>query len=194
MRSNTLLVALLASAGALATTVPVFIQPIISPETTPALLIEINLDTPDPASPAQIPTEILSYEAPDLPEGAQLARIGAYDKKSKSWTSSTTVVSMDNFGKGYSPHFVLTLDAEGEDVLGVACKGVKVDAGYTRDFGPQVKVVRMERGAQPELNRPVVLSPEGKKVVAEEKTLLQKYWWLLAIGMFVFMSGGGEQK
>ncbi|KAK0639289.1 hypothetical protein B0T16DRAFT_422833 [Cercophora newfieldiana] len=197
MKLTTLLSALLAGAAA-ATTVPIFIQPITVPETAPALLIEISHDTPststDPTTPPQIATEVLSYEAPEIPEGAKLVRIGAYDSKSGKWASSTTVVSVENFGKGYSPHFVLSLDANGQDLLGVAVKGVRVDAGYTRDFGPQVKVVVAGRGKQPELNKPVVLSPEGKKVVVEEKTFLQKYWWVLGIAMFVMMSGGGDSK
>jgi hypothetical protein len=179
MRVTTLLSALLAGTAALADTVPVFIQPISSSEAAPALLIEISHDVPetttDPTNPPQISTEILSYEAPELPEDAKLVRIGAYDSKAARWTSSTTVISVENFGKGYSPHFVLTLDANGKDLIGVACRGVRVDAGYTRDFGPQVKVEVAGRGKQPELNKPVVLSPEGKKVVPEEKTFLQKY-------------------
>ncbi|KAK4455005.1 hypothetical protein QBC34DRAFT_391287 [Podospora aff. communis PSN243] len=195
MRVTTILSALLAGTVALADTVPVFIQPISASEAAPALLIEISHDIPeattDPTQPPQISTEILSYEAPELPEDAKLVRIGAYDNKAARWTSSTTVMSVENFGKGYSPHFVLTLDANGKDLIGVACRGVRVDAGYTRDFGPQVKVVVTGRGKQPELNKPVVLSPEGKKVVPEEKTWLQKYWWVLAIGMFLAMSGGG---
>jgi hypothetical protein len=181
MRLTTLLSALLAGAAAraVAETVPVFIQPITSTETAPALLAEISHDSPststDPTASDQIATEVLSYEAPEIPEGAELVRIGAYDRKAGRWTSPTTVISAENFGKGYSPHFVLTLDANGQDLLGVACRGVRVDAGYTRDFGPQAKAVVAGRGKQPELNKPVVLSPEGKKVVPEEKTLLQKY-------------------
>ena len=68
----------------------------------------------------------------------------------------------------------LTLDLQG-NVVGVSVKSARVDAGQTRDFGPKVRVVRMKRGSGPGLNRPVVLSPEGKAPVEEvEKTLLQK--------------------
>jgi len=181
MKLVTVLSALLAGAVArvAAETVPVYIQPMTFPETTPVLLAEIRHDSPapstDPAASGQIASEVISYEAPEIPEGAELVRIGAYDKKAAKWASSTTVISVNNFGKGYSPHFVVTLDANGKDYLGVACRGVRVDAGYTRDFGPQAAVVVAGRGKQPELNKPVVLSPEGKKVVVEEKTLLQKY-------------------
>lgn len=69
---------------------------------------------------------------------------------------------------------VLTLDAQG-DVLGVSVSSGKIDPGQTRDFGPKVEVRRMGRQKGPELNKPVVLSPEGKVAVEEpEKTMLQK--------------------
>jgi len=81
---------------------------------------------------------------------------------------------VESFSKGYAPTFVLTLDAQG-GVLGVSCKSGKIDAGQTRDFGPKVKVVKTAKGKQPDLNRPVVLSPEGKlEEPPVEKTMLQK--------------------
>ncbi|KAK1750015.1 cyclin-dependent protein kinase [Echria macrotheca] len=198
-----ILTALLAGAIARATaepqTVPVYIQPITFPDTAPTLLAEFTYDrSADSTSAATtIGAEVSSFEAPDFPEGARLARIGVYDAKAGRWISSTTAVSVDNFGKGYSPNFVLTLDSDdGRDyVVGVACRGVRVDAGYTRDFGPQVTVAVAGPGKQPELNKPVVLSPEGKKVIPEEKSFIQKYWWVFAIGMFLLVSGGGgDQK
>ncbi|KAK5661532.1 hypothetical protein OQA88_11436 [Cercophora sp. LCS_1] len=197
MRLTTLISAI--SAGAItcaAISVPIYIQPVTVPETAPALLAEIAYDAPeDPlAIPAAVQPEVASYEPPELPEEARLVRIGVYNSKAKHWESSTTVLSVDNFSKGYSPHFVLNLDANGKDILGVSCRGVRVDAGYTRDFGPQAALTVAGPGKQPDLNKPVVLSPEGKKVVPEEKTFLQKYWWVFAIGMFLMMSGGGDQK
>lgn len=169
----------------------VYIQPLTSPETPPAFLAEIAVpDFTKPGSssssssssdsdhhhrdPFSSPAEVLSYEAPDLPEGAELVRIGVYDAEAGRWaSSSTSVASAENFAKGYSPHFVLTVD--GDDYVGVVCRGVRIDAGQTRDFGPQAAVARPRPGAQPAPGRPVVLSPEGKKVVPEEKTFLQKY-------------------
>lgn len=71
-------------------------------------------------------------------------------------------------------------------------RGVKIDAGHTRDFGPQALVVVTSAGKQPDLNKPVVLSPEGRKVQPEaEKSFLQKYWWAIAIGAVLVMGGGG---
>ena len=84
------------------------------------------------------------------------------------------MTSAESFSKGYSPTLVLSLDAQG-GVIGVSCKSGKIDAGQTRDFGPKVKVLKTAKGKLPELNRPVVLSPEGKLAGPEpEKSMLQK--------------------
>lgn len=155
-------------------TASIYIQPVVPASSSspppPTLLAEIQYDTEIPAA-----SEVSAYEAPELPEGEDsLVRIGLFDPKTGAWASSTSVAAAGNFARGYSPHFVLTVDAEGRYV-GAAVRGVRVDAGATRDFGPQARVVVAGRGKQPELNRPVVLSPEGRKVPpAEEKTFLQK--------------------
>ncbi|KAK1830769.1 cyclin-domain-containing protein [Podospora conica] len=184
-----------AAAAAASLTIPVHIQPITVPSSAPVLLAEISHTPGAPSSTDDddnTATQVTSYAAPELPESARLVRIGAYDAKAGRWTSSVTVASAENFGKGYSPHFVVNLD--GEEVVGVTCRGVKVDAGYTRDFGPQARVVGAARGEEVKVNTPVVLSPEGRKVVVEEKSMIQKYWWVLAIGAFVVLSGGGDGK
>lgn len=60
-------------------------------------------------------------------------------------------------------------------MLGVSVSSGKIDAGQTRDFAPRVEVKAMGRAKGPVLNKPVVLSPEGKVAQPEpEKTLLQK--------------------
>jgi hypothetical protein len=168
----------LLSAAALASaqlrSAQVYVQPIIGPSTIssnpPQAFAEVAYD---PASLAS--SSIVSYEAPEIPDTSSVVRIGLYDTKSGSWLSGTTVASADNFAKGYRPTVVVTVDASGE-VLSAAFKGVAIDAGQTRDFGPQAVVLVETKGKQPELNKPVVLSPEGKKVVPEvEKPLWQKY-------------------
>lgn len=170
MRINALFSALCAAALVQAgfRTAQIYIQPVETPE-TPSLLAEVAYDPSNGAA-----SSIISYEAPEIPESAQLVRVGLYDTKSGRWISGTTVASVDNFDKGYSPNLVLSVDAHGE-LLSAALKGVRIDAGQTRDFGPQIVVLPALKGKQPELNKPVVLSPEGKKVEEEEKTLLQKY-------------------
>ncbi|KAB5582627.1 hypothetical protein GE09DRAFT_275203 [Coniochaeta sp. 2T2.1] len=177
-------------------TASIYVQPVTYPqlsELAPALLASVRYTTP--LSPDSDPnSEITSYEAPDLPSdsSSSLLRIGAYDPSTSRWTSSTSVISPANFGKGYAPHFVVTVDSTGEKILGVSVRGVKIDAGHTRDFGPQVVIVETQRGKQPDLNKPVVLSPEGRRAQPEEeKSFLQKYWWMLGIGAVLLMSGGG---
>ena len=158
-----------AESQATAATAAIYLQPITSPEAPPSLLAEVAYDPSDPSVP-----EVTSYEAPELPEEARLVRVGIYDRSAARWASSTTVASADSFGKGYSPHFTVSVDLEGNG-LGVSCRGVRIDAGHTRDFGPQAKVVVTARGKQPDLNKPVVLSPEGRTVVQEEKSWFLKY-------------------
>ncbi|OIW27427.1 hypothetical protein CONLIGDRAFT_633791 [Coniochaeta ligniaria NRRL 30616] len=193
MRLFSIVVALMGIglASAAERTASIYVQPVTSSTTEPkpALLAEVRYETTIPSE-----SEVISYEAPDLSADAKLLRIGVYDPSTSRWSSSTSVASVDNFGKGYAPHFVVTVDSQGE-VLGASVRGVKIDAGHTRDFGPQVLVVPTAQGKQPDLNRPVVLSPEGRKVQPEaEKSMLQKYWWVLAIGAVLVMSGGGEGK
>lgn len=159
-----------ATACAQARTAQVFIQPIDPTLPKPQPLAEVAYD---PAALAS--SSIVSYEAPEIPETSSAVRIGLYDVKSSSWISGTTVASAENFSKGYRPSVIITVDARGE-VLNAAIKGVAIDAGQTRDFGPQAVVLIETKGQQPELNKPVVLSPEGRKVVPEaEKPLWQKY-------------------
>ncbi|KAI1471606.1 uncharacterized protein F4812DRAFT_414743 [Daldinia caldariorum] len=173
-------------------TVAIYIQPVTglnSPAPAPAPLAEIRYN-PGAAAPE---ASIAWYEAPELPEEARLVRVGVYDAAGKRWASSTSVASVDNFGKGYSPTLVLSVDQSSSsgEPFGVALKGVRIDAGQTRDFGPRAMLLVTEPGRQPELNKPIVLSPEGKTVVPEEKTFFQKYWWLIGIVVMMTLSGGG---
>ena len=170
MRISTLLSALCAAALASAQirTAKVYIQPISTKLSPPTPLGDVEFDVAVPST-----ARVTDYEAPELPADATLVRVGLYDAKAAQWLSSTSVASVQNFAKGYSPALLLAVDARG-DVLGAALRGVRIDAGQTRDFGPQAVVTVAGRGARPALNKPVVLSPEGKKVVVEEKTFLQK--------------------
>jgi hypothetical protein len=192
-----------ASDAAATRTAAIYIQPLTSPETTPSLLAEIAIPEPQPDTEADtdtLPAEVLSYSAPDLPEQDEqqnnrlLLRIGIYDPYTKTWLSSTSLASSNNFAKGYAPHFVLSLDSNSageENVLGVVCRGVAIDAGVTRDFGPQAAVVRTQRGAQPVLGKPVVLGEGGRRVVEEERSFLQKYVTLFLSFIFLWFSCRG---
>ena len=209
MKLQSLLAAVLAATANLASgsasendrVASIFIQPVSSPDTSPTLLAELAVpkiestssSSDSTTSSSTTPAEVLSYEAPDLSDSEsqqqqQLLRIGVYDPTTKRWTSPTSVMSAANFAKGYAPHFVLSEGGDGS-YLGVVCRGVAIDAGHTRDFGPQAVVVRTAAGAQPALGKPVVLNPEGRKVEeVGEKTFFQKYVYL----SFVITAGGDE--
>ncbi|KAL1850444.1 hypothetical protein Daus18300_012922 [Diaporthe australafricana] len=180
-----------------AKTTNIYIQSVGS-SSPPVLLAGLTYDSSAPDTASSAPdtassASVTSYEAPELSESTELVRVGIYDTNQKQWAGSTSVASVENFGKGYSPHFVLSVDGtSGEGtVLGASVRGVRIDAGQTRNFGPQASLLLTSRGKQPDLNKPIVLSPEGKKVEKEEKTFLQKYWWMIAIAMLIAMGGGG---
>lgn len=127
-------------------------------------------------------------------------RVGVYDPAAGRWTSATSVAAAENFDKGYGTHVVLSVadpDGGAGEVVGAALRGVRIDAGATRDFGPRALVTIEAKGEQVSLGKPVVLSPEGKAKVAgeqEEKSFLQKYWWLIGIVVLLTMTGGGDGK
>jgi hypothetical protein len=145
----------------------IYIEP-LSPSSSPSVLAEIRYN------PSTLSASISSYEQPNLSPDSKLVRIGIYDPAASKWKSSTSLTSAESFSKGYKPTFVVNLDAQG-DVLGVSVSSGKIDAGQTREFAPKVIMKSMGRAKGPELNKPVVLSPEGKVSTPEpEKTLLQK--------------------
>ncbi|KOS22119.1 hypothetical protein ESCO_001757 [Escovopsis weberi] len=204
MRITTLLSALCAAtlASASPRTAQLYIQPLSPPSSSssssssssppppPTPFAEIAYDASSPAA-----ASVIAYEHPQTPPSpAGALRIGLYDPASARWLSGTSVAGAANFGKGFAPHVVLTVDAAGE-VLGAACRGVRIDAGATRDFGPRAVVVVQGSAGVPELGRPVVVAPGGRKAAEEpEKTFLQKYWWMIAIAVLMAMSGGGPEK
>jgi hypothetical protein len=171
MRTTTLAAAVCAALTihAAPQTAQLSLQPISSQPPAPVPFASISYDIASPDS-----STITDYDAPDIPESSSLVRIGIYDARSRSWLSGTTVASTENFAKGYSPTITVSVNSQGS-VLSAALKGVQIDAGQTRDFGPKVVVLAQGKGPQPVLNKPVVVSKEGKKAEQEEeKTFLQK--------------------
>ncbi|KZF22710.1 hypothetical protein L228DRAFT_260855 [Xylona heveae TC161] len=58
----------------------------------------------------------------------------------------------------------------------------------------KVELVKPNKGAEPHLNKPIVLNPDGKMPQKEpEKTILQKYWWVFAAITLLLMAGGGDK-
>ncbi|OBT57170.1 hypothetical protein VE04_03170 [Pseudogymnoascus sp. 24MN13] len=166
----------------------VSIQPIEASTSSIDSLAQIQYD------PTTLEAVIASYDAPDVAPGAGLARVGIYDKATTAWACSPSILSLENFTKGYAPVITLSLGPDG-DVIGVSCKSEKIDAGHTRDFGPKVTVRRTAGGKKPNLNRPIALSKEGKVEEEEpEKTFLQKYWMFgMGILLVLVLSGGGDK-
>lgn len=168
MRATSIFSTLLAATVAAADLAKVYIQPITDSAPAPVVLAEVQYQ---PSAPSA--SELTNYEPPELPEDAELVRIGLYDPSASTWSASS-VASVDNFSKGYAPTITLSVDGKGRAVS-ASVKGVAIDAGQTRDFGPRVVVSVSGKGPQPELNKPVVLSPDGRRrEEEEEKTFLQK--------------------
>src|SRR5947208_99883 len=100
--------ALAASAAELIDSTEIFIQAVDSSTTPAHPLAEIKYN------PSTLSAELISFEPPSLPDGpSSLVRIGIYDSIAAAWKSSTSVTSAESFAKGYSPTFVLSLDAQG---------------------------------------------------------------------------------
>ncbi|KHJ32191.1 hypothetical protein EV44_g0178 [Erysiphe necator] len=146
--------------------------------------------------------EFSSYETPILSDlisenrsksDIKYFRVGIYDVVNESWASSTTISSVETFAKGYSPIFIINCNMEGV-IESVSVKGHKIDAGMTRDFGPQIHVLKMSKGPRPYLNRPVVLKEGKVEAPVPEKSFLQKYWWLIAAALMVIISAKGDSE
>ncbi|KAL1301796.1 hypothetical protein AAFC00_005991 [Neodothiora populina] len=71
----------------------------------------------------------------------------------------------------------------------------------TTSDGLKIQLVSLNKGPQPILNKPIVVSKDGKKGTGkgddeeEEKTFLQKYWWAIALFLVIqlAMGGGGDK-
>jgi hypothetical protein len=79
-----------------------------------------------------------------------------------------------------------------------ASKQNQKQKGRSAEANVVIEVVRPAAGPEPVLNRPVVLTPDGKVPGKEEgeKTFLQKYWWAIALFVLVqvMAGGGGDSK
>lgn len=156
-----------ASTSVEAQNVPLYIQGVGSPS-PPTRVADVNYDA------STLQATLTSFEFPDLGPESKLLRIGIYDPARLAWISSTSLATVENFNKEYALTLLLSIDNDG-NIIGVTCKGSKLDAGQTRDFGPKIKLSIAPKAKHPELNKPIVLSAEGR--LAEdipEKTFLQK--------------------
>ncbi|RKF60564.1 hypothetical protein OnM2_049041 [Erysiphe neolycopersici] len=173
----------------------IYLEPIdFSNYYQPTKLATISYD------PFILDTEFSSYETPILSElfpddhpepNIKYFRVGIYDVTTASWTSSTTLTSVETFAKGYSPTFTVNFNQEGT-IDSVSVKAYRIDAGATRNFGPKIKVMRMINGPKPYLNKPVILKEGKVEVPVPEKSFLQKYWWLIAAALMLIVSTKGD--
>ncbi|KAI9770017.1 MAG: hypothetical protein M1840_003728 [Geoglossum simile] len=124
------------------------------------------------------------------PADAPLTKLGLYDSDSKRWRSAV-VVAREKLVDGY---VVLHL-AEDKGDQEVRCVSFAAAVPGEQKAGVTAKVVRVTAGPQPVLSQPVVLDEGGKVPEPEqEKTLLQKYWWVLfALAMLVITSGAPDE-
>ncbi|KAI9757297.1 MAG: hypothetical protein M4579_003508 [Chaenotheca gracillima] len=125
---------------------------------------------PNPSSP---------NEASDSSEN--LLRVGLapsekHSAASTPWRSGVLATTeaflkSDEFEKIVTLH----LDGKGPEAYGVGFRTWRPTAAGTGQGGVRVEVSQMKSGPSPHLNKPVVLSPDGKgPVVEEEKTFFQK--------------------
>ncbi|OGE54990.1 hypothetical protein PENARI_c005G11619 [Penicillium arizonense] len=152
--------------------------------TQPSVLAHVTYD------PASMKSDVLSYTPPKN-EDDGLVRVGLYTTtatNNKQWVGS--LVSLSSLTGSEQPTFRLHLGPANE-VYHVSLAASSAAQGSAA--GAQVDLVSNELGVQPHLNRPVVVNPDGGNAEEPvEKSLLQRYWWVLPIVFFITMSGGGE--
>ncbi|KAF8544440.1 hypothetical protein BDD12DRAFT_801138 [Trichophaea hybrida] len=126
--------------------------------------------------------------ATDALSESELVRVGIVDAKTGSWISGSVttggLVSRKKGGVGIT----VRVDGAG-NVWHVEFAD---DAAAVE---PKVSVVKSMSGVLPQLNKPIVLNPDGRiPEPVVEKTFLQKYWWVLLAGVFLVLSGGGGNR
>ena len=167
------LLTVLVVASTPASTADILYWPLTSAQ--PSLLARVSYD------PTTLESDVLSYSS-SLPvkksSSEDVVRVGLYTSSPtdpKHWVGSLTSLSALAGGAGHVPTIRLHLGAAGE-VYHVSVKTSLLEEGAVSEGGdPVVEVVAATAGPRPHLNRPVVVSPDGKgseEVV--EKTFFQK--------------------
>ena len=117
---------------------------------------------------------VKTYAAPQIPAGDDTVRVGFYHP-SASWSGVATAAS--NFAPGKDKKLQLHVNTRGQ-LYHVGFKAADIPSSSTSGKGKDglgVEVVKMQQGPAPHLNKPVVLSADGKVEAKEpEKTFLQK--------------------
>ncbi|KAF3387056.1 hypothetical protein F1880_000016 [Penicillium rolfsii] len=158
----------------------------------PSVLARVAYDA------TSLKSNILAYNPPkpnpdhSISSSDELVRLGLYTQTTsnpKQWSGS--LVSLSSLTGEYPPTLRLHLGpGPKSEVYHVSVAAFEPVS--QKGSEPSVDLVLSEAGAQPHLNRPVVVGPDGQNAEeVPEKTLFQKYWWVLLIMMFLTMSGGG---
>ncbi|KAF2144956.1 uncharacterized protein K452DRAFT_193952, partial [Aplosporella prunicola CBS 121167] len=139
------------------------------------------------AGPSIVSSDGNANASPDA-----LVRIGLRDPSpGAAWTGILT--SARALGAEFKKTLVLHADREGR-VYGVGFGAeARVDGPAAADDVVDVRVEKVRAGPAPVLNKPVVLDEAGKVKgqQVEEKSFLQKYWWVLALFLVMQLAAGG---
>ncbi|KAK5200745.1 hypothetical protein LTR16_005046 [Cryomyces antarcticus] len=150
--------------------------------------LNASIDSWTPPSPPTAKSKTGRSGAGDT----DLIRIGFHDPVKQHWRG--VVTSAASFEPQFQRRVSLHVDGNGVVFhVGVAAWRA---AGGDGKQEPEVEVVPVRRGPEPVLDKPVVVSEDGKvEGAVAEKTFLQKYWWALALFILVqvVMGGGGDK-
>ena len=123
---------------------------------------------------------VKSYTSPNFSDNDDIVRIG-FHHPTGSWSGVATTAS--NFSPAKDKKIQLHLNTAGDlyhigfvaSSLPSSSKNGKGKQSGNAQDGLSVEVVRMQKGPEPHLNKPVVLSADGKVPQKEpEKSFLQK--------------------
>ncbi|KAI9843500.1 MAG: hypothetical protein M1838_002601 [Thelocarpon superellum] len=152
---------------------------------------------PLPAAEPNEPTHDSAQVSLDDIATPQLTRVGLYSPATKKWSGVATDATA--FAPGELRTVTLHLDEAGE------AWRVGFEASLSTEPAAQGKkderapvVVRLATptpGPTPHVNKPVLVDAEGRQPFVEpERSLFQKYWWVLVGVAVLALAGGGGDK
>ncbi|KAL2005909.1 hypothetical protein VTN00DRAFT_10402 [Thermoascus crustaceus] len=186
------------STTASTSTADIFYWPVSSEK--PSLLARVSYD------PTTLESSVLSYTPPEATQDGpdDLVRIGFFTstpEKTQQWVgglSSRSSLSPEASAREHEksiPALRLHL-GPADELYHVALSSASSSSAKSTSDESQlgVEIVRPDVGPRPQLNRPIVVSPDGGPEEIPEKTFFQKYWWVILIVTFLAMSGGAEPQ
>lgn len=159
---------LVASAASLPHSTDILYWPVASPQ--PSSLARISYDA------ASLTSQLESYHPPKDGVEEDLVRIGLYTSTStgaKQWSGTLTSLDFLSRTGVNQPTLRLHLGPAG-DVYHVSLS-LSASSSNSSTNDPGVVLVPSEQGPRPQLNRPIVVGPDGKNPEeVPEKTFFQK--------------------